>query len=57
MRVHFIKREYIQELESDINEWIQGHSGYEILDIKYSAVPWGSSSEHSVMIIYREISI
>lgn len=57
MRVHFIIREYVWELESDINEWIQSHPGYEILDIKYSAVPWGSSSEYSVMIIYREVII
>lgn len=57
MKVHFIKREYIQDLEADINEWIQSHPGYEILDIKYGAVPWGSSSEYSVMIIYRRFII
>ena len=52
MKVHFIKTDYLHKLEIEVNEWIQRHP-YEIIDIKYSAVPWYSSPEYSVMIIYR----
>lgn len=53
MKVHFIKKEHLRELETEIETWIQSHPEYEIIDIKYSAVPWYSSPEYSVMIIYR----
>ena len=53
MKVHFIKTEYLRQIEEETNEWIQRHPEYEIIDIKYSAVPWYSSPEYSVMIIYR----
>ncbi len=53
MKVHFIKRSHIYELEKEIDTWLQDHSEYEIVDIKYAPVPWYSSPEYSVMIIYR----
>ena len=53
MKVHFIKTEYINQLEKETNEWLLLHRDYEIIDVKYSAVPWYSSPEYSVMIIYR----
>jgi hypothetical protein len=53
MRVHFIKKEHFYEIEDAVNTWIQEHTEVEIVDIKYSAVPWYSSPEYSVMIIYR----
>ena len=53
MKIHFIKKEHLYELEAEIEAWLQNHSEYEIVDIKYSTVPWYSSPEYSVMIIYR----
>lgn len=53
MRVHFIKKEHFYEIEDAVNTWIQEHAEVEIVDIKYSTVPWYSSPEYSVMIIYR----
>lgn len=53
MRVHFIKRTHLDEIENDVNVWLRGHAEVEIVDIKYSTVPWYSSPEYSVMIIYR----
>ncbi len=53
MKIVFIKEKYMSDLETRVNNWIQDHPEYEIIDIKYSAVPWYSSPEYSVMIIYR----
>ena len=53
MKVHFIKRSHLYELETEVQTWIRDHSEYEIVDIKYATVPWHSSPEYSVMIIYR----
>ena len=53
MKVHFIKKEHLYDLETEIEKWLQSHSEYEIVDIKYAPVPWYSSPEYSVMIIYR----
>lgn len=53
MKVHFIKTEYLSQIEIETNKWIQLHPEHEIIDIKYSVVPWYSSPEYSVMIIYR----
>ena len=53
MRVHFIKNEYMYQLEVEVNVWIRENSNVEIIDIKYCTVPCYTSSEYSVMIIYR----
>ena len=53
MKVHFIKEEHLYDLETETEKWLQSHSEYEIIDIKYAPVPWYSSPEYSVMIIYR----
>ena len=53
MKVHFIKTEHLHQLEREVNEWLEAHRYEGLFDIKYSPVPWYSSPEYSVMIIYR----
>ena len=53
MRVHCIKEEYLHVLENKVNAWLQSHPGIEIIDIKYATVPYYSSPDYSVMIIYK----
>ncbi len=53
MEVYCMKTERLHELERKVNEWLKTYSYNEIIDIKYSPVPWYSSPEYSVMIIYR----
>ena len=53
MKVYCIKRANLHELESKVNEWLKTYLYNEVIDIKYSTVPWQTSPEYSVMIIYR----
>ena len=53
MEVYCMKTKHLHELESKVNAWLQTYKYNEVIDIKYSTVPWQTSPEYSVMIIYR----
>lgn len=53
MEVYCMKAKHLHELESKVNAWLKTYSYNDVIDIKYSPIPWPSSPEYSVMIIYR----
>ena len=53
MQVYCMKTDHFHELERKVNAWLQTYKYNEVIDIKYAPIPWHSSPEYSVMIIYR----
>ena len=56
MQVIIFKEEYATWLESEMNEWLQEHKDYSIMNIQYSAVPRSGCVYYTAMVVYKEKS-
>ena len=56
MKVIIFKEEYENWLESEMNEWLQEHKDYSIMNIQYSAVPRSGCVYYTAMVVYKEKS-
>ncbi len=56
MKIKMFSEEYPSWLESTINEWLQEHKDYSIMNIQYSAVPRSGCVYYTAMVVYKEKS-
>lgn len=52
MRVVILTGDYPSALERSINEWLDNHRDYEVMDVNYSGKGF-AGGVYSAMIVYR----